>query len=538
MAVAYRSTVLTAGGNASTVTFTEPSGTVSGDILIAIVYFESTGSVTPPAGWSSSFNGTTLAQSLSAEGPWTATAFWIRRGASAPGLVFTLPGSHYSQGQITSYSGAETSGDPFSFAAETTRNTTAATTFPAVSGTTSRASEMLVWTGMNFVGGTASAPSTFTGRTLTTGADVFWADKVQTSAGATGSITSSWSGANGTASAMLMGLMPPSGGSSIAVTAICGVAVAGTAAAARTAAATGIVGIGVAPTGAGAHALAGVGTAAAAVSSSAIVALASNGAAAASFGTGATAATSRTTAAEAPASFGVAQTATVSANTDVAAEAILSSAIAVTATAGRTVTAAAVAAAGVAPAATASRTLGAAAAASVGFAPTATGIHSTPAEATAALAVAIVATISASTDVASTANLGFGIAPTAVAQHATIGEAAASFGVGQRATVSRTFAAEAIAATGVGVTATVQLRTPAMARLDAAFATTAAAAITHAMTALAGFAVTVISLDRVADTPGRMSLNYYAPTMTMQFGGATIVVDYAAAFITISYSED
>jgi hypothetical protein len=71
---------------------------------------------------------------------------------------------------------------------------------------------MLIWCGVNYMGGTSSVqPTGFTERMEISGDDIAWADVIQPSAGATGSLTgASWSSAFGTATAMLTGLMPPS----------------------------------------------------------------------------------------------------------------------------------------------------------------------------------------------------------------------------------------------------------------------------------------------------------------------------------------
>jgi hypothetical protein len=215
-APAQRATpTLTTGASATGLTFTDSdAGTpVADSIIVAIIYIESAASaVTPPAGWSTTFNGTTMQQTLTAE-TWKATAFWIRRGGSAPSYAFTWSaGSPYSQGGIASYDGAVTSGDPWSFGAETVRDTNAAATFPTVSGTTAGTDELLIWTGMNFQGIPGFTPPTgYTSRVAS--GDIAWADKAQAAAGAVSATGAVWTGgANGTASAMLMGLMSPGGG--------------------------------------------------------------------------------------------------------------------------------------------------------------------------------------------------------------------------------------------------------------------------------------------------------------------------------------
>lgn len=200
--------------NAFSTTAIEPSGAANGDILIAVVYKEvDVTATTPPSGWNSTFNGVTLTATLTNE-VYRADMFWIRRGGSTPALTFTsIAGPQIT---VSAYSGALTSGDPFSFGSTAIRDDATALTWPAVSGTTLDANEMLIWAGNNFRGGTTSDPPTgFTEREDINGSDVAWADVIQTASGATGSVsgaTVTSGGSNGPANVFLMGLRPSSGG--------------------------------------------------------------------------------------------------------------------------------------------------------------------------------------------------------------------------------------------------------------------------------------------------------------------------------------
>lgn len=212
-APAFRAISTAGGSTAANITGTEPTGGAQDDIYVAHLYIESDTAVTAPAGWSNTFNGTTMmAECNTATRAFRSYAYWIRRGASAPALQWTFSSSFRGL-SIAAYSGALASGDPWSFGTTAVRDDTTAATFPAVSGTTSDADEKLVWMGGDFIGGSASTqPTGFTERLdagAAPGGDLVAADKDQAAAGATGSITgASYTGANGTTSSLMGGLRP------------------------------------------------------------------------------------------------------------------------------------------------------------------------------------------------------------------------------------------------------------------------------------------------------------------------------------------
>lgn len=213
---AYRSSGVVTSGTGVNVTPAEAAGCALNDIMIAFLHIESDTAVTPPSGWSNVFNGTTMmAECNTAAHDYRQMGFWIRRGASAPDLTWVFS-SAFRAIVVSCYSGATQVGDPFSFGTFAVRDTTAAKTFPNVSGTTSSNNELLIWDGDSFQAPTAAVPPTsFTERLdFTTFFEL--ADLIQASAGTTGTVTgASWAaGANDTASSMMVGLMPPAASSS------------------------------------------------------------------------------------------------------------------------------------------------------------------------------------------------------------------------------------------------------------------------------------------------------------------------------------
>lgn len=228
-AVAFRSIGVKVKGTAANAIGIEPSGDVDNDILVACLFLENETppALTGPSGWSNTFNGTTMLATLSTAGKrFKLTAWWIRRSGT-PALTWTFTSS-FSDLTISAYSGAATSGDPWSFGASAVRDDNASATFPALSGTTLDAGEMLSWCGGNWDGGTAGAPPTsFNERADCSGntSDMEVADLIQAAAGGTGSITgASWTGSVSTAGSLLGGLRPvAAAGGTVCPAPFCGI---------------------------------------------------------------------------------------------------------------------------------------------------------------------------------------------------------------------------------------------------------------------------------------------------------------------------
>lgn len=215
MAVAFRSKTNTVQTADVTITATDPSGAAADDILIAHIYIETTATLTVPSGWSNTCNGTTMKQINTATGKsYNHYLYWIRRGSSAPSYTWSWSGTTYCEVVVAAYSGALTSGDPFSFGTTAPKNNTTGSAYPDVSGTTLDANELLIWCGGSWDWGNPTLPSGgFTQRHSPSTSTIFLADKTQTAAGATGTITggSNSSGSTSTTTVMV-GLRPAASG--------------------------------------------------------------------------------------------------------------------------------------------------------------------------------------------------------------------------------------------------------------------------------------------------------------------------------------
>jgi|GEM_PF-1511311 len=111
MAIAFRNESHNIN-NGGSPTGTEPTGTVQGDTLIALCEMENNGTLTPPAGWTTIFSGT------SATAQFNYCLSYIIRGASAPNLTWTFGASGYYELYIVGFSGCDTS-NPIDASAKT-----------------------------------------------------------------------------------------------------------------------------------------------------------------------------------------------------------------------------------------------------------------------------------------------------------------------------------------------------------------------------------------------------------------------------------
>lgn len=214
-APAYRNHTIGGYSTAANITASEPSGAAQNDILCADLYIESDTTVTLPSGWTATFASTTMMQEANFSGQaFRHYKYWIRRGASAPDLTWVFSSS-FRAILVTAYSGALTSGDPFSFVDQDVRDSDANRTIPDCSGTTSDADELLVWTAMTWTSPTSSTqPTGYTERLdMNGGNDVALADLVQASPGGVSSTGAEWAGgAVAPATVMLVGLRPAAAG--------------------------------------------------------------------------------------------------------------------------------------------------------------------------------------------------------------------------------------------------------------------------------------------------------------------------------------
>lgn len=102
MAIAFRAANTAIVGTGTNPTATEPSGTASGDLLIATYAVDSPGG-TPgiPTGWTSLWSGASFGTHF------RYNICYIVRGGSAPSLTFTLTGSQYRELSILGLSGVD-----------------------------------------------------------------------------------------------------------------------------------------------------------------------------------------------------------------------------------------------------------------------------------------------------------------------------------------------------------------------------------------------------------------------------------------------
>jgi hypothetical protein len=210
-APAFRSYTQAYTSGVTSTTPTEPAGAAANDILVAFIYVENANpaTITPPSGWSAVFNGVTLKQDLVLSGAvWTLQAFWIRRGGSAPSYAsFSWSPSSNVQNLVAAYPCPITTGDPWSFMTGVLRDNASVGTYPSVSGTTLTADELLIWVGCNIVGiGTLTQPTGYTPRHSANGSDLALADKTQATAASVTASGADWSGGNGNAAVILLGL--------------------------------------------------------------------------------------------------------------------------------------------------------------------------------------------------------------------------------------------------------------------------------------------------------------------------------------------
>lgn len=203
------------GGSGTSAAIAVPSGVTADQVILAMLYIESTAAVTPPAGFTEAG-----ASPISATGPGAHTlrVFWKRASGSDSGTYsFTWTGSAYREGSAQRYTGCITSGNPLDTGAgapNSAQRSSDATTTPAVSLTTQGADRLLVWAGTNFTGGAWTPPTSFTER-ADAGADLSVATLAQAAAGATGSVIGTCA-SSGYEVAWLGALLPDTGSATTA----------------------------------------------------------------------------------------------------------------------------------------------------------------------------------------------------------------------------------------------------------------------------------------------------------------------------------
>lgn len=215
MAIAFGSAGTQPGNsNSTTIAVPVPSGVTFNDIIIVTMYVEDTEAVTPPSGFTAAPNSPVVnaAAGLYAH---NLHIFWKRATAADSGTYsFTIAaGLSWRQAHATRFTGVITYGNPFDVTNSAAQTSTSGSAVPAVSVTTTGTNRMLIWcASMSVSSGTAvpTVPSGFTQRNSSTANNgLVLADLAQASAGSSGSLTGSFSGAgNGATTAWLGALIP------------------------------------------------------------------------------------------------------------------------------------------------------------------------------------------------------------------------------------------------------------------------------------------------------------------------------------------
>lgn len=165
--IAFRSEAHSTSANGNGATLTEPSGAASNDIFIALAACDtSSTSLGIPAGWTSLLNGTSA-------GPlFKYNLAWIRRGGSAPSLVWTMSGSFYREVKIIAYSGCVAAGSPVE--AQTDGGNTSVINPDCPSVTTLHSNSYVIAVAVNWGGSSAggwTAPTGYTNRSSNANGD-------------------------------------------------------------------------------------------------------------------------------------------------------------------------------------------------------------------------------------------------------------------------------------------------------------------------------------------------------------------------------
>jgi hypothetical protein len=196
---------------AATATPGVPTGTTTDDVLLAFLWIDGTGAVTPPSGFTEDTDSP-----ITPEGTQRVRIFWKRQtsatgsGETTGTYTFTPSASTYVHAIVGRYSGCITSGNPIS--ANTNGALSGNASTPSTSLSSVNANELFVWMAYGAIGWTLTVPGFFSGKDIANqeGVDnpVIVCSKGQASAGSTGTLTGTWSGATDTA-VWLGALTPP-----------------------------------------------------------------------------------------------------------------------------------------------------------------------------------------------------------------------------------------------------------------------------------------------------------------------------------------
>jgi hypothetical protein len=201
------------GSNSTAANVPVPAGVVADDIVLVLLYVETTHAVTPPAGFAEApASPADVSAGIQSH---DLHVYWRRAtGADSGTYGFTLAaGVGWRSGVAMTISGCIATGSPFDTGTgapnSAVKTTTADGSVPAVSLTTTGPDRLLVWMASCYNGGgTFDTVPGFT-ENIDPGAGESWAvdTKVQAVAGPSGSLTSAY-GVAGATAAWLGALLP------------------------------------------------------------------------------------------------------------------------------------------------------------------------------------------------------------------------------------------------------------------------------------------------------------------------------------------
>jgi hypothetical protein len=183
----FRASSSTVYGSSVNTTIAKPTGTVDGDILLAVLFqgnvAGSPAIPTPPAGWAQAGSYT-----VPTDGTFDGrcSVWWKRASFEPDNYTWTHP-AYTTQMAMAAYSGCIDNGDPIDVSSTNSANFGGPLTATATGVTTTQVNTKLVYTGHNWTGsGTITPP---TGMTERFDGLVYLADEDRPTAGATGDRT-------------------------------------------------------------------------------------------------------------------------------------------------------------------------------------------------------------------------------------------------------------------------------------------------------------------------------------------------------------
>lgn len=188
-----------------------PAGAAANEVMLAFIYLESTGAITPPSGF-------TLVDRASNTGSNNndLAVYWKRcTGADSGTYNFTIP-NIFRTASCCRFSGCILSGNPYDVVGKNQANTAAGGVTPASANTTTVIDTLQVFAGTNFNGAAWTPPTGYTER-VDASSTLTVASLAQAAIGASGSITATCTGQNTGSCSMLVALKPPAAGKALVI---------------------------------------------------------------------------------------------------------------------------------------------------------------------------------------------------------------------------------------------------------------------------------------------------------------------------------